>query len=1389
MKRSGRILSLIILLIWNNVFQAQWLFAASFLPSAGICTLSIDRVLVSDCDYGMRTGFRSKVIVAVFLSWQQAIPATSIEVRLNGQTKLHDPFMKGCPDFVQFVLDADGGSYQVEAEFVGGACTALPVIVNLPAACDPPVCSGSSAIGGKLYSDFNNNGVQDNSETGLTDVEIRLFDDAKQLRATTRTGTNGLWAVDNLPPGLKLRVEYQIPSGLFDSNPGAESKTRTQRATVGDCRVDLGIFQLKELIDLNPWIVTTCFAKGDARNPSSPAFGEPTLVANLYNTANGGPRVGPNGNFYLASAGETGSIWGLAYQKESRQLFSGAFLKRNASLGPDGLGAIYTTDLNGFLPNPPFVPGYRYYNRTRLLINLDSFGIATGDESLLVRNLPLDPRDASHDSVTFDKIGKWGLGDLDLNEAEDTLYVVNMHNRSLVVIDLGSPLREPITADRVREIPIPDPSCSVSSDWRPWGLKYKDGTLYVGGVCSAESSGNPDDLRAVVYAFKNGIFTTVLSFELNYKKGFLEGNFCATFRPWNSDFYYYHVGSDVVCGPVPVLSDIEFDSEGNMIVSLGDRYGYQTGGRDYGTNTRDGLRYICFSGGDNLKFFRIRQEYLMEQNGTSGYYTTPGANNGQGVCGGEFYFEDGFFSHQESVLGALAVHPSYNTIVATLMDPANIWSNGWSQIDNSVGRKVVNYNIFTGEYGTFGKSAGLGDIELLISSSRPKGLGVSLGNFIWHDRDRDGVQDPGEPPLSGVPVLLFDANDSLIRTTISDTTGLYYFRDLDPRSEYFLQLGADSNYLNGKVLINNSNYEPTRLRTRMNNGNSENDSDANTDPALPAIFSNRIAFQYKTGQDGENNFSLDFGLYACELNGMDTIQPVLCAGDSVLVGSVWFSEINPFGLVNFPSPSGLGCDSLLWVQTDIRHPSTFLLDTATCAGAELVLHGETFNESRPSGTIFFSGANYQGCDSVLMVRLSFHPNSIFSLDTSICPGESLTIHKEIFDSNRTSGQIHLMGANQFGCDSVLMVNVMLKQASSSFLDSAICSSESLVLHGEIFDAQRPSGLITLKGANQSGCDSLINVQLKILSESESRLDYSICPGEFLLLHGQRFDSVNPNGRILLPGSNQFGCDSAVVVNVKFLPVSTSRLDTSVCPGGSVWVHSVKFDAVHQAGDVVLQNANQHGCDSLIQVDLKILPSYDLKDTLESCGEYTWPVNGLTYKNSGYYRMDGLSEKGCDSIHQLFLTILPEYSFSDTICALDKFQWHANGIQYKESGMYSFNHFTKKGCDSIQILHLIVVHGGEVYLPNVFTPNGDQVNDRLTVYSNEDVHLIDLFAVYDRWGELVFQQKNFLPNDPSIGWDGNFRDTPARPAVYAYLVLWRDKLGNVHKAYGDVTLIR
>lgn len=88
---------------------------------------------------------------------------------------------------------------------------------------------------------------------------------------------------------------------------------------------------------------------------------------------------------------------------------------------------------------------------------------------------------------------------------------------------------------------------------------------------------------------------------------------------------------------------------------------------------------------------------------------------------------------------------------------------------------------------------------------------------------------------------------------------------------------------------------------------------------------------------------------------------------------------------------------------------------------------------------------------------------------------------------------------------------------------------------------------------------------------------------------------------------------------------------------------------------------------------------------------------------------------------------------------------------------------------------------EFYVPNAFTPNGDQINDRFKPALLTGT-LINL-QVWSRWGELVYEG-----NSPQ-GWDGNFDGIPAPSDVYVFQILVRRPDGTEEKRHGDITLIR
>ena len=100
---------------------------------------------------------------------------------------------------------------------------------------------------------------------------------------------------------------------------------------------------------------------------------------------------------------------------------------------------------------------------------------------------------------------------------------------------------------------------------------------------------------------------------------------------------------------------------------------------------------------------------------------------------------------------------------------------------------------------------------------------------------------------------------------------------------------------------------------------------------------------------------------------------------------------------------------------------------------------------------------------------------------------------------------------------------------------------------------------------------------------------------------------------------------------------------------------------------------------------------------------------------------------------------------------------------------------------IRVLHTICDHP-YVFVPNTFSPNGDGVNDVLYVRGDwvQTMH----FAVYDRWGEKMFESNSQLR-----GWDGTYRGKPCEQGVYVYYLEVECKGQTRNLLKGNVTLVR
>ncbi|NUQ23548.1 MAG: gliding motility-associated C-terminal domain-containing protein [Saprospiraceae bacterium] len=141
------------------------------------------------------------------------------------------------------------------------------------------------------------------------------------------------------------------------------------------------------------------------------------------------------------------------------------------------------------------------------------------------------------------------------------------------------------------------------------------------------------------------------------------------------------------------------------------------------------------------------------------------------------------------------------------------------------------------------------------------------------------------------------------------------------------------------------------------------------------------------------------------------------------------------------------------------------LNQTLCSGESLVVNGQTFNEANPAGTEILSGAN--GCDSTVVVNLSFLPNSASSLNSTLCFGESLIVGGQTFNAANPVGTVVLDNASATGCDSTINVALQFLPQLTASLEGggAVCAGTPTQITfrftgGSVFDVTYAEGATT-----------------------------------------------------------------------------------------------------------------------------------------------------------------------------------------------------------------------------------------------------------------------------------------------------------------------------------------
>ncbi|MDF2187530.1 PKD domain-containing protein [Paraflavitalea sp. CAU 1676] len=112
-----------------------------------------------------------------------------------------------------------------------------------------------------------------------------------------------------------------------------------------------------------------------------------------------------------------------------------------------------------------------------------------------------------------------------------------------------------------------------------------------------------------------------------------------------------------------------------------------------------------------------------------------------------------------------------------------------------------------------------------------------------------------------------------------------------------------------------------------------------------------------------------------------------------------------------------------------------------------------------------------------------------------------------------------------------------------------------------------------------------------------------------------------------------------------------------------------------------------------------------------------------------------------------------------------------------------------GCAVSQDITVTVICNKENYfVPNTFSPNNDGQND-VFMPRGRSIDRVNRMQIFNRWGELVFEKRNFMVNDASAGWNGTFKGKPAAADVYVYVIEFVCDNSAIVPFRGNVTLLR
>jgi hypothetical protein len=332
-------------------------------------------------------------------------------------------------------------------------------------------------------------------------------------------------------------------------------------------------------------------------------------------------------------------------------------------------------------------------------------------------------------------------------------------------------------------------------------------------------------------------------------------------------------------------------------------------------------------------------------------------------------------------------------------------------------------------------------------------------------------------------------------------------------------------------------------------------------------------------------------------------------------------------------------------------------------------------------TIFQSGlydqvfASPTRCDSLVSVQIFMLNSAYVEFDTTICSGSSFFFG----GAPRTlAGTYEVIYPGGFGCDSTVVANLFVAQEYNLNQSTNLCNNETLNFGQLVISS---SGTYTQNLISSTGCDSVVNLTVALKPVYNLSISAVRCNDEPYMFGNQE---VFEPGFHIQTFQSIIGCDSIVTLNLSVLPEYSSYANVPICEGETYQLGNQIISGPGDYSDT-LQSVN--GCDSLVYISVTLYENQENYFGFIKCSNDEFHLGSQTILGAGVFQEILQDVHGCDSLVSVLITNIPTSSNEayGQLCPGEGYFFQQQ--YFTTPGNYPFYYTNSLGCDSILTLHL------------------------------------------------------------------------------------------------------